>query len=89
MPDENEENPMNSETAHGERTAPAENNSDSEISFELGEPRWSVVTFEFCAAKNLTYNEAYKKMQELKEQNISGLCIITDEAAERISGKKT
>ncbi len=87
MSDEKEENQMELKTAQAEEVAPAETISNSEVSFELGEPRWSVVTFESRAAKNLTYDEAFQKMQELKEQNMSGLCIVTDEAAERIAKK--
>ncbi len=84
--DEKEENQMNLETAQTEEVAPV-NNLESEISFELNEQMWSVVTFESCAAKNLTYDEAFRKMQELKAQNASGLCIVTNEAAERIQKK--
>lgn len=51
---------------------------------ELREPRWSVVTFERRAAKNLSYAQAEAKLGELARQKISGLCIITDEAAERV-----
>ncbi len=54
---------------------------------ELDEPRWSVVSFEARAAGNLTYAQAAEKLKELAAQKISGLCIITDEAAARI-GKK-
>lgn len=85
--DEKEENQMNLETAQAEEVAPAENNSEPEVLFDLNERMWAVVTFESCAAKNLTYNEAFQKMQELKAQNASGLCIVTDEAAERIQKK--
>lgn len=63
------------------------NESPTETSNELNEARWSVVTFEQCAAKNLSYEQAERKLLELAEQKVSGLCIITDEAAERI-GKK-
>ena len=55
---------------------------------ELGEPRWSVVSFETCVAKNLTYTEAEQKMRQLEEANVSGLCIVTDEVAERVGGCK-
>lgn len=74
-------------TVQNEETVHAENSPESEVGFELNEPRWSVVTFEKCAAKNLTYEQAFQKMQELNAQNFSGLCIVTDEAAERISKK--
>lgn len=83
MTDE-EENQIELKTAQTEEAIQTENNSKEEVSFELSEPRWSVVTFESCAAKNLTYEQAFKMMQELKEQNVSGLCIVTDEAADRI-----
>lgn len=78
---------MKIETAQTEAVVPAEIATNSEVWFELSEPLWSVVTFENCAAKNLTYEEALNKMKDLKEQNVSGLCIVTDEAAERIQKK--
>ena len=52
---------------------------------ELAEQRWSVVTFESRAASGLTYDEAVRKLNELREENKFGLCIITDEAAERVN----
>ncbi|MDQ6786946.1 MAG: hypothetical protein M3033_09080 [Acidobacteriota bacterium] len=55
------------------------------FSSELEEPRWSVVSFEKLAAKNLTYVEAEEKLKQLEAEKIAGLCIITDEAAKRIS----
>lgn len=62
--------------------------SKENLSSELSLPRWSVVTFETCAASNLTYNEAAKKLAELQSQKISGLCIITDEAAKKLNLQK-
>ncbi len=52
---------------------------------ELLEPRWSVITFESCAVRGLNYDEATTWLGKLKNQGLSGLCIVTDEAAERIS----
>jgi hypothetical protein len=52
---------------------------------ELLEPRWSVITFESCAVRGLNYDEATTWLNKLKTQGLSGLCIVTDEAAERIS----
>jgi len=57
------------------------------FSSELNEPRWSVVSFENCVANHLTYVEAEQKLKELEIAKVSGLCIITDEAAERIAKK--
>jgi len=55
---------------------------------ELAEQRWSVVTFESRAASGLTYDEAVQKLDELREENKFGLCIITDEAAERVKSEQ-
>ena len=55
---------------------------------ELRAPVWSVVSFEKCEAGGLTYAEAEQKLSELEAQKVSGLCIVTDEVAARISGKK-
>jgi hypothetical protein len=52
---------------------------------ELNEPRWSVVSFEKCVAKNLTYPQAEEKLVKLEAKKIAGLCIVSDEAAARIS----
>jgi hypothetical protein len=51
---------------------------------ELNEPLWSVISFERCEASGLTHAQAVEKMIELECQNISGLCIVTDDAAGRI-----
>lgn len=59
--------------------------TSEDFSSEMTAPRWSVVSFETCMAKNLTYAEAEQKMQQLEEANVSGLCIVTDETAARIS----
>lgn len=51
---------------------------------ELLSERWSVISFEKCEASGLTYAEAMRRMAELDNQRIAGLCIVTDEAAARI-----
>lgn len=67
----------NSELAADE-TSPERNTSELNLS------QWSVVSFEKSVAGNLTYAEAVQKLNELAAQKIAGLCIITDEAAERL-----
>ena len=62
-------------------------NTAEEFPAELRESRWSVISFEKCEANNLTYAEAEQKLGELLAQKVSGLCIVTDAVAERISGK--
>ncbi|MEP6901063.1 MAG: hypothetical protein ABJA66_04890 [Actinomycetota bacterium] len=54
---------------------------------ELREAFWSVISFEKGEASSLTYPEAEQKIKELEAQGISGLCIVTDEVAARISNK--
>lgn len=55
---------------------------------ELEQPIWSVVTFEKTAASGLTYAQAAEKLEKLKSEKVSGLCIVTDEAAARIPKTK-
>lgn len=56
-----------------------------DVSSELKLPRWSIVTFEGVAMSGLDYEEALKWLEKLDQQKISGLCIVTDDAAARIS----
>jgi len=46
--------------------------------------RWSVLSFEKCEAAGLTYSDAFRKMSELEKKGVAGLCVVTDEAAERL-----
>jgi hypothetical protein len=69
-----------------ENALPAEATDSGETaSSELELPLWSIVTFQDVAVRGLSYEEALKWMEKLRAQNISGLCIVTDEAAARIS----
>lgn len=84
---ESKENQKSDKAATAQKTkaVPAtETATDEYFSSELNAPQWSVVSFETRLASGLTYNGAAKKMKQLKAKKISGLCIITDEAAERI-----
>jgi hypothetical protein len=51
---------------------------------ELDEPRWAVVSFDEIEAGGLTYRQAAKLLDELELNGISGLCIVTDAAAQRM-----
>src|SRR5687768_15509860 len=51
---------------------------------ELDQPRWSVVSFERREASGLGYRQAKLLMEDLASRGVAGLCIITDEAADRI-----
>lgn len=58
-----------------------------QISSEFDAPRWSVMSFDDCAASGLAYEEA-RKMVEQMSDNVAGLCIVTDEAAQRMLNSK-
>jgi hypothetical protein len=85
---------MTKMTSEEEKDAGAQNaGTESEASggggsgSELNEPRWSVVSFESVAVHGLTYAEARSWLEKLQKQNVSGLCVVTDEAASRFSGQ--
>jgi hypothetical protein len=82
-------NRMKAQT-EGENAAPAEEKTAALEDFpdELREAIWAVISFEKCEASGLTYAQAERKLSELEAQNISGLCIVTDEVAARIVDKR-
>ena len=51
----------------------------------LDEPHWSVVSFSKREAAGLTYKQALQRIAELDSTGVSGLCIVTDTAAENVS----
>jgi hypothetical protein len=52
---------------------------------ELDQPHWAVVSFDQVEATGLTYPQAVEKMRELDANDVAGLCIVTDDAAARIT----
>ena len=83
----NEENKMSEENAAAQNVAPADAvQNDERFPSELSETRWSVITYETVAASGLSYPEAADLAAKLKSERVSGICIITDDAAERIKG---
>ena len=51
---------------------------------ELGERRWAVLSERGSEAAGLTYEEASALVGELRRKDVSGLCVITDEAARHV-----
>ncbi len=91
MKTESKENSKLDEAANAqdENTFSIEKVDSSKIfSSELDFPCWSIATFEGVAARGLSYEKALKRIKRLNKKGISGLCIVTDEAAKRISKKK-
>lgn len=50
---------------------------------ELAEACWSVISFERVEISGQTYEQAERRMADLDQQRVPGLCIITDKAAAR------
>lgn len=50
---------------------------------ELNEQRWSVLSERGCEAIGLTYADAEELMYRLAREKVSGLCVITNDAARR------
>lgn len=51
---------------------------------ELKEPRWAVISERGREARGLAYAEASALVQSLRGEKLSGLCIVTNAAAEHI-----
>jgi hypothetical protein len=51
---------------------------------ELGERRWAVISERGCESASLEYMEAVEMMRSLSGRKLSGLCIVTNEAAARL-----
>jgi hypothetical protein len=55
------------------------------MSSGLEQPCWSVLSDRGCEAGSLTHEEARRLVHRLGGEGRHGLCIVTDEAAERMS----
>jgi hypothetical protein len=56
---------------------------------ELTERRWAVLSERGCEATALTYAQALEMMRALKRERVSGLSVITDDAARRATPNST
>ena len=52
---------------------------------ELGEKIWAVMSERGCEASGLVYGEAARLARRLRDEKISGLCVVTTAAAERLT----
>ncbi|MDT7778945.1 MAG: hypothetical protein QOC99_1457 [Acidobacteriota bacterium] len=55
---------------------------------ELKERRWAVLSERGCEKAGLNYEEATGLIKRLRGERIHGLCVITDEAASRLTPLK-
>jgi len=55
---------------------------------ELREHRWSVISERGGEASALVYEEAARLRRQLADEKLSGLCIVTDEAAGRLQTQR-
>jgi hypothetical protein len=51
---------------------------------ELKEQRWAVMSERGCEASTLTYEEAAALIGRLASEEVRGMCIITNEAAQHL-----
>lgn len=70
-------------TGNSPDTVTSERNKD-ESPDELHQPIWSVISFDRQEGGGLSYSEAFQKLAELEIAGVTGLCIVTDEAAARV-----
>jgi hypothetical protein len=54
---------------------------------ELNEQRWSVLSERGREAARLSYADAAAVVRSLTGEKVHGLCVITDEAAERLAAQ--
>lgn len=59
--------------------------AESAQTAELQEPRWAVISFEKVEAGNLAYEAASRLLADLDAKGVTGLCIVTDAVAARLS----
>lgn len=62
----------------------SENKARTELS-ELTEPIWAVISFDRVESSNIGYDEATALLKELELNGVAGLCVVTADAAERLS----
>ena len=55
------------------------------VAGELREKRWAIISFRGCEALGLDYPTAVNRRRELASEKISGLCIVSDEAARHLA----
>jgi len=53
---------------------------------ELTEKKWAVLSERGCEGANLTHEDARHLVHKLGGEGRHGLCIVTNEAAERLTG---
>ncbi len=51
---------------------------------ELLEERWAVISERGCEAQGLRHADAAQLVRRLTTERVSGLCVVTDEAARRL-----
>ncbi len=55
---------------------------------ELSERRWAVISERGREASGINYDEASQLVRRLKAEDVSGLCIISSEAMNRLSSEQ-
>ncbi len=63
--------------------------AETDVGNELERQEWSVISFGRPEAKGLTYAEAVQLIADFEKRGIAGLCIVTDDAAERLAARSS
>lgn len=52
---------------------------------ELKERHWAVISERGCEAVGLDYQQAARLVRKLKDERLSGLCVVSDAAARHLT----
>lgn len=56
---------------------------------ELKEKIWAVISERGCEARGVDYTEAKRLVGRLKDERVSGLCVVTGTAARHVAPAQT
>ena len=69
-------------------TEASQQSPDEQVFSELDLPQWSLVSFDAVEGSGLNYREAVELLEEKERAGVYGLCIVTDETAERMPSSR-
>ena len=59
--------------------------AEAQTQSDLVEPLWAVISFDRIEASGVNFNQAVGIVEQLESKGVSGLCIITNDAASRLT----
>ena len=58
---------------------------ETDVTAELAQPRWAVISFDKVEGGNLSYDDASQLLADLDAKGVTGLCVVTDAVAARLA----